>query len=152
MSMRETFTSTMKDAMKTGDKARLSTVRMIAAALKDRDIEARGAGRDPIPDGDILSLLQKMIKQAQETVETAEKAQRPELAEQARVEIGILSSFLPRQMDADETRAAIASVIGETGAAGLRDMGKVMAALKDRHAGQMDFGRASPLVREMLGA
>jgi uncharacterized protein len=151
MSLRETFTATLKDAMKAGDKPRVSTVRMITAALKDRDIEARGAGKGPIPDAEISSLLQKMIKQTQEALDIAEKAGRSDLAEQARGEIAIIRSFLPRQMDAQETRAAVAEAIAETGAAGVRDMGKVMAALRERHAGSMDFGKASPLVKELLG-
>jgi uncharacterized protein YqeY len=151
MSLRETFTATLKDAMKAGDKPRVSTVRMITAALKDRDIEARGTGKGPIPDAEISSLLQKMIKQTQEALDIADKAGRTDLAEQARGEIAIIRSFLPRQMDAQETRAAVAKAIAETGATGVRDMGKVMAALKERHAGSMDFGQASPLVKELLG-
>ncbi len=151
MSLRETFTATLKDAMKSGDKARVSTVRMITAALKDRDIEARGTGKGPIPDAEISSLLQKMIKQTQESLEVAETAGRTDLADQARTEIAIIRSFLPRQMDAQETRAAVAAVIAETGASGVRDMGKVMSALKERHAGSMDFGQASPVVKELLG-
>src|SRR5829696_2875806 len=114
MSLRETFTATLKDAMKAGDKPRVSTVRMITAALKDRDIEARGTGKGPIPDAEISSLLQKMIKQTQESLEIAEKAGRTDLAEQARGEIAIIRSFLPRQMNAQETRAAVAAAIAET--------------------------------------
>jgi uncharacterized protein len=151
MSLRETFTATLKDAMKSGDKPRVSTVRMITAALKDRDIEARGSGKEPIPDAEISSLLQKMIKQTQEALDIAEKAGRTDLADQARTEIAIIRSFLPRQMDAQETRAAVAAAIAETGASGVRDMGKVMSALKERHAGTMDFGQASPVVKELLG-
>jgi hypothetical protein len=150
MSLRESFSTAVKDAMKSGDKARLSVVRMIQAGLKDRDIEARGAGKDPIPDGEILSMLQKMIKQAQESQDTAQKAGRSDLSEQAKAEIAVLASFLPRQMDEAETRAAIAAVVAETGAAGIKDMGKVMAALKERFAGQMDFGKAGPLVKQAL--
>ena len=151
MSLRESFTASMKDAMKSGDKARLSVVRMIQAALKDRDIAARGGEHDgKIPESEILSMLQKMIKQGQESVETALKASREELAEQARAEIEILSSFLPKQMDAAEMRAAIGAVVAEIGAASIKDMGKVMAALKERFAGQMDFGKAGPVVKEVL--
>jgi uncharacterized protein len=151
MSLRESFTAAMKDAMKAGDKARLSTVRLIQAALKDRDIEARGEGQGPIPDSAILSLIQKMIKQTQESLDIAEKAGRQDLVDQAKAEIGILSGFLPKQMDEGEIRAAIGSAIAETSAAGVKDMGKVMAALKAKHAGSMDFGRASPMVKAMLG-
>ena len=150
MSLRETLSTAVKDSMKSGDKARLSVVRMIQAGLKDRDIEARGNGKGPIPDADILAMLQKMIKQAQESQEMAEKASRSDLSDQAKAEIGVLSSFLPRQMDEAETRAAIAAIIAETGAAGMKDMGKVIAVLKERFAGQMDFGKAGPVVKEVL--
>src|SRR4051794_7912510 len=150
MSLRETLSTAVKDSMKSGDKARLSVVRMIQAGLKDRDIEARGLGKDPISDADILAMVQKMIKQAQESLEMAEKANRSDLADQARAEIGVLSSFLPRQMDEAETKAAIAAAVAETGAAGTKDMGKVIAVLKQRFAGQMDFGKASPLVKQAL--
>jgi uncharacterized protein len=150
MSLRETFTTTMKEAMKSGDKQRLSTVRLIQAALKDKDIEARGEGQGPIPDAAILTLLQKMIKQTQETLDTAEKAGRAELAEGARSEIAILSSFLPQQMSEAETKAAVDAAIAETGAAGIKDMGKVMAALKAKHAGSMDFGKAGAVVKAAL--
>ena len=149
--MRETFTETLKAAMRAGDKRRISTVRLIQAALKDRDIEARGQGKGPIPDAEISSLLQKMIKQTQESLDIAVKAGREDLAGQAREEIAILSEFLPRQMSEDEMRAAIKSAVAETGAAGVRDMGKVIGLLKERFAGQMDFGKASPLVKEALG-
>lgn len=150
--MRDLFTASLKDAMKTGDKRRVSTVRLITAALKDRDIEARGAGKEPLSSDEILALLQKMIRQRQESQTIYEQAGRAELAEQEKEEIAIISSFLPKQMDAEETRAAIAGVIAEIGASGLRDMGKVMGVLKERFPGKMDFGKASPLVKELLGA
>jgi len=153
MSLRDDFNNAVKEAMKAGDKPRLSVVRLITAALKDRDIAARGGEHDGrIPDGEILSMLQKMIKQAQESQETALNAGRAELAEQAKAEIEIISSFLPRQMDAEETKAAIAAVVAEIGASGMKDMGKVMAALKERFAGKMDFSKTGPLVKEALGA
>ncbi|MBP0578558.1 GatB/YqeY domain-containing protein [Labrys sp. LIt4] len=152
MSLRDDFTTAVKDAMKSGDKARLSVVRMIQAGLKDRDIAARGGEHDgKIPESEILSMLQKMIKQAEETLETALKAGREEMAAASKAEIEILSSFLPKQMDVAETKAAIAAVVGEIGAAGVKDMGKVMAVLKERFAGKMDFGKTSPLVKEALG-
>jgi uncharacterized protein len=151
MSLRESFTTAVKDAMKSGDKQRLSTVRLVQAALKDKDIEARGEGQGPIADTAILSLLQKMIKQSQETLETAEKVGRPELADGARAEIAILSSFLPQQMGEAETRAAVDAAIAETAAASVKDMGKVMAVLKAKHAGAMDFGRAGAVVKAALG-
>ena len=152
MSLRDSFTSSMKEAMKSGDKARLSVVRMIQAALKDKDIAARGGEHDgKIPEGEILSMLQKMIKQGQESAETAVKAGRAELVAQAQAEIEILASFLPKQMDAAETRAAVTAVVAEIGAAGIKDMGKVMAALKERFAGQMDFSAVGPAVKAKLG-
>lgn len=151
MSIRDSLSAAVKESMKAGDKTRLSVVRMAMAGLKDRDIEARGQGKEPISDADILSMLQKMIKQTQESRDIAVKAGRAELAEQASAEIAVLDSFLPAQMGPDEVRAAVAAAIAETGAAGMRDMGKVMAVLKQRFSGQMDFGKAGPVVKELLG-
>ena len=147
--MRETFTSMMKAAMKAGDKRRLATIRMIQAALKDRDIEARGAGKT-VSDDDILAMLQKMVKSRQESADIYGKAGRPELEQQEREEIAIISEFLPKQMADEEVGAAIDAAIAETGAASMKDMGKVVAALKAKHAGQMDFARASALVKARL--
>jgi uncharacterized protein YqeY len=149
--LRDRFTSDLKEAMKAGDKPRLGTIRMIQAALKDKDIEARGSGKGPISDDEILQLLQKMVKQRQESARMYVDGGRPELAEQENAEIAIISAFLPKQMDEAEAKAAIAAVIAETGAAGVKDMGKVMGELKARYAGQMDFGKASPLVKQLLG-
>ncbi|HKG76747.1 MAG TPA: GatB/YqeY domain-containing protein [Beijerinckiaceae bacterium] len=148
--MRERFTQEMKDAMKAGDKRKLSTVRLIQAALKDKDIEARGAGKGQASDEDILALLQKMIKQRQESIGIYEQAGRTELAQQEREEAEIIAAFLPKQMDEAEVRQAIQAAMAETGAASLKDMGKVIAALRGRYAGRMDFGKASALVKEML--
>jgi uncharacterized protein len=148
--MRDRFTAEMKDAMKAGDKRKLGTVRLIQAALKDKDIEARGAGKGQATDDEILALLQKMIKQRQESLAIYEQNNRPELAQAEREEAEIIASFLPRQLDEAETRSAIEAAIAETGAASMRDMGKVVAALRGRYAGRMDFGRASGLVKEML--
>jgi len=150
--LRARLTTEMKEAMKAGDKDRLATVRMIQAALKDRDIEARGNGKDPISDDEILSLLQKMIKQRTESANVYEQGGRPELAANERAEIAIIESFLPQQMDEAETQAAIDAAIAETGAAGPKDMGKVIAALKGAYAGRMDFGKASGLVKAALAA
>jgi uncharacterized protein YqeY len=147
--MRETFTSMMKAAMKAGDKRRLATIRMIQAALKDRDIEARGAGKT-VSDDDILAMLQKMVKSRQESADIYAKAGRPELEQQEREEIAIIGEFLPKQMGDEEVGAAIDAAIAETGAASMKDMGKVVAALKAKHAGQMDFARASALVKARL--
>jgi hypothetical protein len=140
----------MKDAMKSQEKLRLSTLRLVNAAIKNADIEARTAGKEPIADDAILSLLQKLIKQRQESVELYEKGGRKELAQTEREEIEIIKGFLPQQMSEAEAKAAIAAIIKETGAASVKDMGKVMAALKERHAGQMDFGKASGLVKGLL--
>ena len=150
--LRARFTTEMKEAMKAGNKDRLATVRMIQAALKDRDIEARGNGKEPISDDEILSLLQKMIKQRTESAGVYEQGGRPELAANERAEIAIIESFLPTQMDEAETQAAIDAAITETGAAGPKDMGKVIAALKGAYAGRMDFGKASGLVKAALAA
>lgn len=149
--LRDRFMSDLKEAMKAGEKLRLGTIRLMQAALKDKDIEARGAGKGPLSDDEILQLLQKMVKQRQESAKMYGDGGRPELADQENAEIAIISVYLPKQMDEDEARAAIAAVIAETGAAGVKDMGKVMSELKSRFAGQMDFGKASPLVKQLLG-
>ncbi|WP_150286406.1 GatB/YqeY domain-containing protein [Rhabdaerophilum calidifontis] len=148
--MREQFTTALKDAMKSGDKARLGAVRLIQAAIKDKDIEARGAGRAQASDEEILALLQKMIKQRQESAAIYRENGRPELAENEESEIAVITSFLPRQLDEAETKVAIAAAIAETGAQGMKDMGKVIALLRERFAGQMDFGKASGLVKAAL--
>lgn len=151
MGLRDSFNSALKEAMKAKDQRRVSTLRMILAAVKDRDIAARTeTSREGVADDDLLALLAKMIKQREESAETYEKGGRPELAEQERAEIGIIRDFMPKQMEAEEAQAAITAVIGELGAASMKDMGKVMAALKERYAGQMDFAKASGTVKELL--
>ena len=152
MQLRERFTDELKTAMKAGDKARLSTIRLIQAALKDKDIEARGQGKDPASEEEILALLQKMVKQRQESLAIYEQNARPELAAQERSEIEVISSFLPQQLGDAEVDAAIASAIAETGAASIKDMGKVIAKLRADYAGRMDFAKVSPRVKEKLGA
>ena len=152
MALRESFTELMKAAMKAGDKRRTGTLRMITAALKDRDIEARGLGKEPLSDDDILGLLQKMVKQRQESLTIYEQAGRTELATQEREEIEIIMGFMPKQMDEAEMTAAIKTIIAETGAASVKDMGKVMAVMKERFAGQMDFAKASGAVKGLLSA
>src|SRR5688500_477534 len=136
--MRERFTEDMKDAMKAGDKRRLSTVRLVQAALKDKDIEARGAGKGQASDEEILALLQKMIKQRQESAGIYDQAGRAELAQQEREEAAIISSYLPQQMTEAEMRQAVDAAIKETGAASMKEMGKVIGALRGKYAGQMD--------------
>lgn len=150
MLLRERFTTEMKDAMKAGDKRKLGTVRMIQAAIKDKDIEARGAGREAASDEEILGLLQKMIKQRQESAEVYAQNGREELATAEREEAEIVASFLPKQLDEAETRAAVEDAIAQTGAATMKDMGKVVGHLRGTYAGRMDFARASALVKEML--
>ena len=148
--MRDRFTAELKEAMKAGDKRRLGTIRLIQAALKDKDIEARGAGKGQASDEEILALLQKMIKQRQESMAIYEQNARPDLAQAEREEAEVIQSFLPKQMDEAETRAAIEAAIAETGGASMKDMGKVVGALRGKYAGRMDFGKASALVKEML--
>ena len=147
--MRGQFTDQLKTAMKAGDKRRLSTVRMIQAAIKDRDIEARTSGK-PVGNEEILALLQKLIKSRQESADIYAKAGREELAQQEREEIAIIAEFLPKQLSDEETTAAIKAAIAETGAASMKDMGKVVGALKAKYTGQMDFAKASGLVKAAL--
>ena len=151
MGLREQFTEQMKEAMKAKDTRRLSTLRMIIAALKDKDIAARTeTSREGIGDDDVLGLLAKMIKQREESAAAFESGGRPELAKSEREEIEIIRAFMPKQMSAEESRAAVQAVIADVGATSIKDMGKVMAALKERHAGQMDFAKASGVTKELL--
>lgn len=149
--LRNQITETMKTAMKAKDQIALASVRLIQAALKDRDIAARSSGNmDGISDDEILSMLQSMIKQRRDSIEMYEQGGRPELAEREAQEIDIIEKFLPEQMDDDAVTAAIAKVITELEASSMKDMGRVMAALKERHAGSMDFGKASAQVKAQL--
>ena len=148
--LRDEINASLKDAMKSQDKRRTSTLRLVNAALKDRDIEARGLGKPALGDDEILGLLQKMIKQRQESLDIYEKAGRIDLATQEREEIEIISTYLPKQMSEDETRTAIAAVIAEISASGMKDMGRVMAVLKERFSGKMDFTKASGVVKALL--
>ena len=142
----------LKLAIRSQDKRRMATLRLIAAAIKDRDIQSRGSGKDDTPtDADLQALLMKMIKQRKESAEMYEKGGRPDLAAQEREEIAIIEEFLPRQMTEEEIAEAVAATIEEVGAQSLKDMGKVMGALKGRYAGQMDMAKASRLVKEKLG-
>jgi uncharacterized protein len=151
MSLREKMTEAMKEAMKAKDAKRLATVRLMLAALKDKDIAARSeTSRELLGDDEILSLLAKMIKQREESAAVYLQGGRPELADNEKAEIAIIRTFMPRQMDETEAKAAIALVVAELDAVSVKDMGKVMAALKERYAGQMDFGRASGQVKEAL--
>jgi len=148
--IRDDINSALKEAMKAKDERRVSTLRLVNSTLKNADIEARGQGKEPPGDGEVLGLLQKMIKQRQESVDLYEKGGRAELAQQERDEIAIIAAYLPKQMSEDEVKAAIAEAIQETGAAGMKDMGKVIGALKGKYAGRMDFAKASALVKGAL--
>ncbi len=148
--LRDAINNAIKDAMKAKDERKLSTLRMVNSSLKNADIDARGQGKPPLSDEDLLGLLQKMIKQRQESVALYDKGGRPELAAAEREEIAVISAYLPKQMSDDDVNAAIAAIVKETGAAGMKDMGKVIAALKAKYAGQMDFGKASGLVKAAL--
>ena len=148
--LREDINNAVKEAMKAKNERKLSTLRMVNSTIKNADIAARGEGKPPLSDADLLGVLQKMIKQRQEAVELYEKAGRQELAAQERGEIDIIRAYLPQQLSEAEAKAAIAETIKATGAASIKDMGKVMAALKQRYAGRMDFGKASPIVKGLL--
>ncbi|PLX32707.1 MAG: glutamyl-tRNA amidotransferase [Hyphomicrobiales bacterium] len=150
--MREQINAALKEAMKAQDKRKMSTLRLINAAIKDRDIAARTKGSgEGVSDPEVLEILAKMIKQRRESVTTYEEAGRLELAEQERQEIDIITKFLPRQLSDDELREACEKAIADTGAESLKDMGKVMGALKSAYAGQMDFAKAGALVKDLLG-
>ena len=148
--LRDKITEATKEAMKSGEKLKLSTLRMMSAAIKNADIEARTAGKQPLADEEILGVCQKLIKQRQDSVELYEKGGRAELAKQEKDEIEVIKGFMPAQMSEAEMKAAISEVIKQTGAAGVKDMGKVMAALKSAYAGKMDFGKASGAVKGLL--
>ena len=148
--MRDAIQAALKEAQKSQDKCRVSTLRLICAAVKDRDIANRSSGKDPVSDEEISHILTKMIKQRRESADTYEQAGRLELADQERQESAVILEFLPKQMCEEEVEAACQNVIEETGAEGLRDVGKCMSTLKQRFAGQMDFSKASGLVKMKL--
>ena len=150
--MQEQFSEALKEAVKSQDKIRIATLRLITAAIKDRDIAARTAdNRDGVSHEEILQVLAKMVKQRHEAATTYEEAGRLELAEQERSEIAVIEEFMPSQLDEDAMSAAVDAALAELGADSLKDMGKVMGRLKDKYAGQMDFGKAGALVKEKLG-
>lgn len=151
MSLRERITNGLKDAMREKDAARLSTLRLINAAIKDQDIAARGAGKtEGVDEGEILAILAKMVRQRIDSANVYEEGGRLELAEKERAEIKVIEGFLPRQLSEAEIAAAIDAAIDQTGASSIRDMGRVMGALKAAYAGQMDFGAAGALIKERL--
>ena len=148
--LRENINNAMKDAMKARDERRVSTLRMMNAAIKNADIEARGQGKEPLNEADLMSLFQKMIKQRQESADLYDKGARPELAAAERGEIEIITAYLPQQMSDVEAGSAISAVLKEINAETMKDMGRAMAALKERFAGKMDFGKASGKIKELL--
>jgi hypothetical protein len=148
--LRDDINNALKTAMKAQDARRVSTLRMVNATIKNADIEARTSGK-ALGDDELNALMAKMIKQRQESVELYDKGGRADLAGQEREEIAIISSFMPKQMSDDEITAAIAAAVQETGAASMKDMGRVMAALKQRYTGKMDFAKAGGLVKGRLG-
>jgi uncharacterized protein len=151
MTLRTQVSEALKEAMKAKDATRLSTLRLINAAIKDRDIALRGEGReDGVGDAEVLQILGKMVKQRIESAHAYEEGGRLELAEKERSEIGVIEEFLPKQLSDDEVDDAIDKAVKKTGAESIRDMGKVMGELKGRYTGQMDFGRVGGLVKERL--
>lgn len=151
MEIRERIGGALKDAMKAKDADRLSTLRLINAAIKDRDIALRGEGNDEgVKDADVLQILGKMVKQRQESARAYEEGGRLELAEKERAEVVVIEEFLPRQLNEEEVGKAIEAAMKATGAESIRDMGKVMGELKSKYTGQMDFGAVGPRVKERL--
>ena len=148
--LRDNINNALKDAMKARDERRVSTLRLMNAAIKNADIEARGAGKAPLGEADLLSLFQKMIKQRQESIELYQKGGRPELAAQEQAEIEIITAYLPKQMSDMEAGAAISAILHEINAQSMKDMGRAMTALRERFAGKMDFGKASAKIKELL--
>ncbi len=150
MQLRDKFAAALKEAMKAKDARRLSTVRLVQAAVKDRDIANRTAGKEQVSDEEIMRILAKMIKQREESASVYEEAGRIELAQQEREEIAIIQQFMPEQLSETTVQELCKSIVQETGAQGLRDMGKCMNKLKERYPGQMDFSKASGLVKGLL--
>ena len=148
--LRDDMNNALKEAMKAHNERAVSTLRMVNSTLKNADIEARGTGKPPLGDAEVLSILQKMIKQRQESVEMYKKGERADLVKQEEEEIAIIAAYLPKQMSDAEMTAAIEAAIKDTAAAGMKDMGKVIGSLRAKYAGQMDFGKASGIVKAKL--
>ena len=148
--LRDSIKAAQISAMKTGDKPRLAAVRLILAKIKDRDIELRTAASKPDDDALVIEVLQKMVKQRRESIQLFEEGGRPEKAAEEKAELAVIEEFLPAQMSEEETQAAIEAIKAETGASGIKDMGKVMAELKARHGTQLDMGKASGWVKAAL--
>jgi len=149
--LRDKLNSDLKDAMRAGEKARVGTIRLITSAIKSADIEARPSGKDQITEPEILSVMAKMIKQRRDSIEQFNAGGRPELAAAEAAEIAVIEGYMPKQMSDAEVEEAAKALIASSGAAGVKDMGKVMAAMKEKYSGQMDFGKASGLVKKLLG-
>ncbi|MEN8685697.1 GatB/YqeY domain-containing protein [Marivita sp.] len=153
MDLRTRLNTSIKQAMRDKDSARLSTLRLINAAIKDRDIAARGEGNeDGVGDDEVLGILGKMVKQRKDTAKTYEEGGRLDLAERELSEIGVIEEFLPRKLSDDEVETAVDAAMSETGASSIRDMGRVMGALKSKYTGQMDFGAVGGMVKDRLSA
>jgi uncharacterized protein len=148
--LRDKINDALKNAMKSRDERGVSTLRLMNASIKNADIEARGQGKEPLNEAELMSLFQKMIKQRQESAELYDKGARPELAKGERAEIEIISSYLPKQMSDTEAGAAITAILHEINAQSMKDMGRAMTALRERFAGTMDFGKASAKIKELL--
>lgn len=153
MALRDDISTALKEAMKSGDKKKLGTLRLMQAAIKDKDINSRTEGHDSVltSDSGIVELFAKMVKQRQDSIAAYEQGNRPELAQNERDEITVIQSFMPKQMNDEEAKAAVAEVIKAVGATSVKDMGKVMAELKVKFAGQMDMGKAGGIVKALLG-
>ena len=153
MGLRDQINDSLKEAMKSGDKRRVATLRLVNSAIKDRDIQNRTSGPDAgVSDAQIVEVLAKMVKQRQESLEIYEKAGRQELATQEREEIQIIQGYMPKQLSDEEVKSVIAAVIKDVGATSVKDMGKVMGALKAKYSGQMDFAKAGAVIKGLLGA
>ena len=148
--MRDRINTDVKLAMKAGDKEKLGTLRLMNAAIQSADMEAQAKGKPKLEDPDLVPVFSKMLKQRRDSIEQFNAGNRPDLAKIEQAEIAVIEAYLPKQMGADEIRAAVQATIKETGAAGAKDMGRVMAVMKQRHAGEMDFAKASGLVKELL--
>jgi uncharacterized protein YqeY len=150
MSLREQFTDQLKASMKAGNAPRTSTMRMILARLKDIDIASRPKGIDRVPEEEIVGMLKGMVKSRRESVELYRQGHRQDLVDKEEAEISVIETFLPRQMDETAMEQAITTAIAETGAASIKDMGKVMAALRAKHAATLDLAKAGPMVKARL--
>jgi uncharacterized protein YqeY len=152
MDLRARINEALKEAMRAKQADRLSVLRLASSAIKDRDIAARGEGQpSPVPEAEVIAVLSKMVKQRQESARAYAEGGREDLAAKEQAEVAVIEEFLPRQLSEAETEAAVAEAVSEPGASSIKDMGRVMAALKARYAGQMDFSRVGPLVKARLG-